>query len=94
MQAGRGASGAVMVWGAWGGLEGRHPPQAPAARPPAAAAHPCVWGRRRVSAEQEDGAVVRGCQRPRSLRRVAAQGEGRHEPRGQGERWRIGPRRE
>ena len=46
MQAGRGASGAVAVGGAWGGLGGRirlrHPP-------PAAAAHSRVWGGRPAS---------------------------------------------
>jgi len=95
MQAGRGASGAVAVGGRGVGAGGSHPPQAPATRPPRPPplTRVCVWGRRRVSAVQEDGAALGGLLGPRSLRRVAAQGGGRREPQGQGERWRRGPRR-
>ena len=67
--------------------------QTPPARPPPPL-HPRVCGRRRVSAGQEDGAAPRGLQRPRALRRGAAQGGGRRAPQGQGARWRRGPRRE
>eukprot|EP00964_Phaeocystis_antarctica_P112649 scaffold76785_cov35-Phaeocystis_antarctica.AAC.2 len=79
--------GPAATWrrGVWG-----HPP--PARSP--ATAHPRVWGRRRVSAVEEDGAAPRGYGRPRSLRRAAAQGGGRREPQERGERWRRGPKRE
>ena len=84
------------LWG-WGGRGvgwGSHPPQAPATRHPPRPpplTRVCVWGRRRVSAAQEDGAARSGSLLPRSLRRVAAQGGGRREPQELGERWRRGP---
>ena len=86
----RGCGGAArgVGWGFATASGTRHPPACPPA------AHPRVWGRRRVSAAQVDGAARGGSQEPRSLRRVAAQGGGRREPRGRGERWRRGPRRE
>ena len=93
MQAGMGASRAVAVGGRGVGW-GSHPPQAPATRHPPRPpplTRVCVWGRRRVSAAQEDGAARSGSLLPRSLRRVAAQGGGRREPQELGERWRRGP---
>ena len=83
-----GERAAVAVWGAWGGLGGSHPPQAHATHthPPATIAHPRVWVRRRVSAEQEDGATPGGYGRPDFLRPVAGRGEGRRVPQELGER--------
>ena len=77
----------------WDG--GSHPPQTPATRgaSPACRRSPRVWGRRRVSAGQEDGAALGGLQKPPSLCRVAAQGGGRREPQGPGGRWSRGSRR-
>ena len=48
------------------------PPPSDTTCPPAAAAHPRVCGRPRVSARQVDGAAPRGLQGPRALRRHEA----------------------